>query len=358
MKSQDVIYQLMAKLPSLTDLFTDKFALASITSSGLLATAVSAAPHGLITGANVTIIGARSPIAIQSFSRTGIVGTILTQTDHDLTLGYKTTVETSGAVEAQFNGTFEITNILNRRSIVVKMADSGPLTSTGTRYVHDAETYGYNGFKVVTVVNPTTFTYAIPKALPLPASGTPFACGGYRITGSVSIDRYLASYTKLANAKLSACVVLGDTLASKDRNVAVDSSYHAGTGQAYIQKLVQPFSVYVIAPCVDEIAARKTRDDMEDVFPFITKSLVGVRFGTYLAANKEFMTTFVSHGILQYNNGAYYVHEYNFESLAQLTVKDTVGEDFNVAFRDIDLTMNVSTGSEQLTSDINLDESP
>jgi len=357
MKAKDVILQLMDRIPRHTELFTDKIQISSITSTGTTATATTASSHGRSTGDVVNILGAKSPISITSMTRVGEEITCVTNSDHDLTENYQESVTIQGANEAEFNGEFPLIGVPNRRTFNLQAEDSGATTATGSPIAIDASSYGYNGLKQITVLNATQFTYSIDKELPLDAAGNPFVFTGYRISGSADIDQFIDAYTSQDINEFWLCVVLGDTVASKDRDIQNDATSARATGVALYQKLVQPVSIYCIAPTTQQYAGRDARDDMEDIMSYLCRSMLGARFNTYLTAAREFQTTFVSHGIHQYI-GAYYVHEFNFESIAQLTYGDSVGEDFNVAFRDIDFTMGVDVGSEELTGSVNLDDEP
>ncbi len=140
MKAEEVVALLQARLPLFTDKFSDSSDITSITNpSADTALATTALDHELAIGNSILIKGSESDVAITSFTRTLTTGTIITTTDHDITNGLLT-IETSGANEAEFNGTFTIKNVNNRREITVVIPDSGATTATGTVTV---ELYGY-----------------------------------------------------------------------------------------------------------------------------------------------------------------------------------------------------------------------
>ena len=110
-------------------------------------------------------------------------------------------------------------------------------------------------------------------------------------------------------------------------------------------------------PTTDELSAREARDDMEDVMLNLFSALLYWQAPTGLAASNGMGVVFVSHGIQDYNT-ARYVQEFQFQLVTEITRNDTVEPDFNVAFRDISLTMQTSLGTEQLIADIDLDDIP
>ena len=89
MKASDVIKQLQAVLPTVTDLFSESVGIASLTRLGATVTATTSAAHELTTGAGVTITGAESPTTISSLTFLDGVATAITATNHDLTEGFQ-----------------------------------------------------------------------------------------------------------------------------------------------------------------------------------------------------------------------------------------------------------------------------
>lgn len=366
MKAEDVIKQLVARLPALTDKFCDQVAIDTITQSGLVATATVAAGHGRADGELVTITGAVSPITITSIIRTGAVAEVITATDHDFTIspreiskGFTQDVILSGATEAEFNGTFNLLSVSNRRTFTITVEDSGPATATGAPTLENGSSAlgQYNGSFNITLVDATQFTYPLQEVIPNDATGAPVLNSGHRISGAITIDRFLDAYTKQPSGKWWAVVVLGDVIASKGRQNRSDSTDEFNDGQHYQQTITQPFGIYLVTPASNTIAARTQRDDAEDIVPFIMQSVLLSKFPTGFAAAEQKRATFTAHGFFLYN-GPIYVHEITFEQNAELLFADSVGNDEHVAFRDFDLTMNTDLGDTALAASVDLDEEP
>lgn len=361
MKASDAITQLQVVLPTLTDDFSTQLTLPSVTPSGVTATATTAIAHGFIVGNVVNIADTLAPVAITSISRSGTVATAVTTTNHDITENDLTVnVTLSGATEAEFNGTFPLLSANNRKEFKFTVADSGPTTATGSPILEDPPSaFGYNGLKTITAVpTTTTFEYTLPLALTEAAVGSGKVHSGIQITGGVSIDRVQDTYTKqlIANS-LWGFVVLGDTVASKDRNSRSDSISSMGKGGSRRQQIFQTFSVLVARGTTGELSARDARDEMEDVRPMLFRSLLGWEPPNGLAAKSGYGVIFVSDGFQSYDTAVYW-HEFQFQVVADITQNDTVDPDFNVAFRDISLTMTTSLGTEQMTATIDLDDEP
>lgn len=361
MKASDIIIQLQSILPAITNLFSEQIPILSIVPAGITATATTTAAHGLSVGEAVNISGTLAPVVISSITRAAGVATAITLTAHDITEGDLTkTVTLSGSSESEFNGTFPFLSANNRKEFQFTVPDAGPVTGSGSPILEDPPSaFGFNGLKIVTsILSATIFEYTLPLALTVPAVGAGVVHNKVRVTGAVSIDRALDMYTKqITGDALWAFVVLGDTVASKDRNSRNDSITSASPGSDRRQQIFQTFSVFVVKPSTSELSAREARDTMEDVMPLLFKALLFFKGQTGLSAESGLGITFVSHGFEQYNT-AVYVHEFQFQLLADITQNDTVDPDFNVAFRDISLAMTTSFGLEQMTASIDLDDDP
>jgi len=359
MKAEAVINQLALRLPQYTDKFTTNISVVSLTRSGTTVTVETAAVHGLTVGKQVNIQGAKTPLTIASLTRSGTVGTLVLDNNHDMTEGENTSVELSGAVEAEFNGTFTLLSVQNRKTITFTMADAGPVTATGTPLLLNGASIlqQYNGlWAVATVPDTTHFTYEITDTtLYTPAAGTISARLEPRISGAISEERLIAAYTAQPTGNYWAFVVLGDVIASKSRHIESDAVDNLQRGHEYRQQIVQPFTVFVFIPTSAEVSARDARDAAEDLFRPICRALIQKKFDSGLNVGAQNPVVFTDHGFVAYN-AAFYVHSYAFQATADITFEDTIGYDDDVAFRDISLTMGVDVGTEVMTADIDLDD--
>lgn len=361
MKSADIVAQLAMALPQLSDKFTTDFSVISLTRSGTTVTAQTSTAHGLAPGGQVNIVGARTPLTIGTLTRSGDVGTLVTDSRHDMTEGYSTEAIITGATEAEFNSTFSLLSVPNRKTVTFSMVDSGPTVATGSPLLLNGSSalQQYNGLQNITAVpSADQFQYEITDTtLFSPATGPITARTEPRIAASVSESRLLDAYTKQPQADLWAFVVLGDVFASKDRNIDSDAVDNIQRNNHYRQQIVQPFTIYVFFPTAQQIAAREARDDAEDLLRPICRALLFKPFDSGLYVGKQGPVQFVGHGLADYNR-AYYVHSYDFQQVVDISFEDTVGYDVDVAFRDISVTMGVSTGSEVITAEIDLDDEP
>jgi uncharacterized protein YqfB (UPF0267 family) len=372
MRAAEIVDRLAADIPLYTAGFSSAVAITSITPSGLTATAITAEEHGLADGQDVAIIGADAPVEIDigTFIRVGSQAVFETLQDHDLTLSQRDiisggkTVILSGAVEPEFNGTFQMISTVNRRKITIAVDDSGPTTITGSPIVENANGGLFNGLFTSTLISPISFSYQLPNSYTLPAAGSPLAQTDIRILSVVDIDQYLNDiYTKQIIGNDHLVVALGDVTQSKDRGEPTDANSSSGGQRSFTPTLIQSFAVYIIANATQDLTASDIRDKCESEYvPAIFQSVLRAEFDTGFTYS-QFRSTFTGHGLYAYSDvtaksKALYVHEVTFEQLAKLAESDAVGPDSNVAMRDTTFTISSSLGTGTMAATIDHDEEP
>ena len=336
-KAETIITQLQNVLPSQTNLFTESdLTITSLTRSSTTVTAVTATAHKLTTGKFVFIKDAKSPISITSITRVGTVATVVTTSDHDFTEGFEQTAEIVDADQSDYNGIQTIVTVANRRTFTFTVSGSPVTPATGTMFVLNNIALGYNGRRQVTVTNATTFTYEITQTPDSPAQGSPVMRAGIRISGAVTMQKAVDAYTKRSVNELWGFVVLGDVIASKSRNTKTDAIEIFASGDDFRQNIICPFDVFVITPTTGSIAGREARDQMEDVAVALFKSLLRNKLTTVLTNAQQYSTIFVGHRFVAFAD-AYYIHQFQFETVVDLIYNDTIDDDFNIAFRDINM---------------------
>lgn len=364
MKAEDVIKQLRSRLPRFTNYFSDEFQIISLTRSGTTVTAVTSTDHNLQTGYYVHINNAITPFSINSLTRVGDIATAITNNAHDLTENWPTdkpNVSIIDANEAEYNGSHELLTVPNRKTFTYDVQGEPATPATGTPKLLSVLYIGYNGWHQVIVINSTTFTYEIDTEPESPALGDNItARTRARISGAVTAQRALDSYTEQKYNELWAFVVPGNTVANKDRAVFTDSTAKYGKGEDYRQEIIAPFSIYIITPASNDIAGRHERDLMEDLLRPLTKSLLRFKFPTGLIEDPYSGCIFSSHGFFDYV-GSYYVHEFVFETTGWLVEADTLDFEPNVAFRDIFINYGSSFETSNdiiMTDHVDLDDEP
>lgn len=358
MLASDVITQLKSVLPLKTDEFTTSLKASSVTRSGTTVTVLFSTEPGVSAGQSIIVTGAVVPIAISTLTRSGIVGTLVTGADHDLTNGIAPTITISGADEAVFNGTFTRVNVDNRRTIRFTMANSGATSATGASLLGASNTVNqYDGIHVVTSTVSLGFEYRdLLSGLPDP-EGTIIVEMVPRISGAVDFERAADSYTAQSDGDYWMFVVMEDVVASKARSIDSDAVDNQQRGNEFRQQIVDGFSLYVFIPTSATIAAREAVDGARGVFGAICQSVLFHQFPTGLFSATHGAAQFVSHGVEAYNT-AFYVHRFSFQQTIDLTFEDTVGPDADVAFRDINMTFGPDTGTAEFDADVDLDDTP
>lgn len=368
MRASEVVEQLQRELPKRTDFFTDVLQIVSLTRSGSMVTAVTSVPHNLSNNDSVVIDGAKELNPITSLTFADGMASATTQNDHDLTLPSANQVRfgnlgdynysnVSGADQSEYNGAYVLTAVPNRKNFSYAITGAPASPATGSPVLEQEG--GYNGRFQVTVIDPTTFTYQILTTPISPAGGTIIGYARARISADVSLERAIQNYTKQPADDYWAFVVLGDVLAAKDRNVLTEASGEDSNQSEFRTRLIEPFRIFVFVPSVYRNSARAYQDNMEDVRGFIYNSLAGYIFGTALTETPWCKTSplgdrFVSEGSTE----AFYIHEFQFQRVVDVTYEDTVGEPASRAFRDLLLTSGYPLGTGELEADINLDEQP
>jgi len=365
MIAEDIVKQLHAKIPIHTDLFSTVIGVSSLTFSAGTVTVTTSVAHNLSTGDFVVITDALSPNPITSLTQVDGIATAETTNDHDLTKGWpdgdKSTINITGAADSEYNGDKELLDVPNRTKFIYEVDSGAPASTTGG-ILNEILKFSYNGFQQITVTSPTTYTYTILNTVGSPATGTTSLLTKTRISSAANIEKAIRSYTPQADDNFWAFVVLDPVLASKSRQSLSDSTDVRQVGTDPRQRIIEPFSVYVLAPAKNEIAARSVKDKMHsEVMISLFKSLLGLKLPSSLCEIGIFSVTFEGHETFGYTESTY-IHRFQFTNLVDIVYDDTLREDNEVAFRDIhiDYIDPIITDGDDIimTSDINLDVEP
>ncbi len=365
MEAQEIIEQLQAFVPQLSDAFTDNVDVASVTRNGTVLTIQCGSVHEAEVNDIVSLTGAVTPLDVASIDRVLTLLTVVTTLPHDITYNAEVedppTFTIEGANESEFNVTHTVKQVVNRNTLTVTVVDSGSTSGTGTMTLLGGANHfqGYNlPYKIQSILSPTSFTVNHPQTAALNPVGVIKARIGPRISGGVSIDRMIAAYTEQKSGEYWLQVVLEDVDASRDLKSRGDGVVDRAGVVNRTQKIQNPFSVFLFVPAADDLSAREARDIAQRFFRTMSRSLVGHRFDSGLADTEQGAVGFHSHGFQDYTP-AVYVHRYSFLQMVDLTFEDTVGAPKSVAFRNMSLTLTPSTGEATIsTTNIDLDDTP
>lgn len=363
MKASTVISQIRSILPYKSPYFTSSLTVTGITKAGLVATVTTSAAHGLAVGEIVTINGVLTPTEIDTITDGGTYWRIKTVTPHDQTLHPSDGDKYITVTGTAYSASFRIVDVANRYTLDLEKG-AQPAFPVGTTYLQEGAIVGYNGLKAVaSVPTTTTFTYTINFDLPAPNYTTGAKVyAKHRISGAVNIEVMLNSYTKQPLDALWAFVVMGDTDANKDRKNLNDAITTQGRQSDFTQKMIDSFSVFIVVPNKGDVLTKTNglaaRDIIEDIRLPLMQSLLGIRFPASLTAQGQGIVTYAGDSFYEYNS-AYYVHEFRFQQVVELTLGDTAIAEFDRAFRDVDLTIqNQFSDVTEYTALVNLDDQP
>ncbi len=337
---KDIIYQLWAQLPRRSTKYTNTIAISSISRTASAVTVTTATAHGLLAGNGVNIVGVYIPCEIDTVTDNGDgTLTITTLSDHDLTYNAREHITvaariTGGAFDEEFN----VIGVANRRTFTI---DTGTATPDAGDFLQETFISGYNGLKpVVAVPTATTFTYAISGTPSNPNNVTDAVVSArHRISGAISYELARSAYTaQTADTKYWLFVVPEATIPSKDRQGVNDANVQRGRQSDFFHQIIEGFTLYLFVPnkgatpaAVSGIIARDNA--INERLP-ILQSVLGKQFSSDLESQGSGLSTYNGDGLWEYT-GAYYVHAFNFQQVANITNQDTSIESDDHAFRDI-----------------------
>jgi len=362
MNLKPLINQLAQVLPQLSDKFTDTISVTSLTSSGTTATAITATDHGFTTGDYINISGAIELIDIDSLTfDDGTVSGVTTENNNlSLALNFNTkkttdvTVTVDNATETDYNGTFTLVSVPDRNIFTYEITTSPTTPATGSPVLYNHTFNRYVGLKQITVVDTTTFTYDIDSAASTNTAGTILAHSSPRVTGAITDDRCLDSYTKEGNDQYWLFVVPDTSFTSKDRDILNDATKtYNGKNTEYRLRLIENVGMLIFIPTSDEISGLGAYNDLEDIKVEIFKAFLRLKSTDPYDAASDFVYTYESGDMLSYN-AAYMVYKMVFQVNFDVTYYDTYNNGENAPLLNIDLSININ--DQNLTANINLDE--
>ena len=357
MKAEDIIKQLYINLPDFTDLFSDQIPVSNVSILGSLVTVTTSVPHNLITGRQVTISDAKTVTPISSITRIGNLATVITSIDHDLTEGFFDNVEISGADQSDYNGTHILRSVPNRRTFSFVVSNNPATPATGSNIaLLNGGVVNFNDRYTINVLNSTQFTFSIIGNTNIAPINLKIH-SNIRISGAVSVERAIESYTKQNANNLWAFVVLDDSLVSKDRQIFSDAITTRANCVDFRLRLLKNFSVYIVIPSTQSISGRQQRDLIEDIEPYLYRSILGLKLSGPFTEDTWSMVVPVGNGFYDYV-GSYYVHRFQFQTSYDLLYEDTAINPKTRAFRDIRLDYLDEEKELLIRTDVNLDDVP
>lgn len=336
MRGIEIVNKLKEIIGKYTDDFSDISTITSLTRSGSTITAVTPSSHGLTTNDYITIRGAKEPITLTSITRVDDVVTVVSATDHKLSdpslYGVSQLpiyIEIAGVTPSGYNGTFELLSVTDDTTFTFKI-DTTPTTPASVAgYLLMEDQDGYNGYKQITVIDSTSFSYTTTNTnLSSPAQGTLELSNLTRIAYAATPDRILDFYTANSSNVLKnwMFVVLGSQEVYKDDTVANDLSTAQKKNQSFWYETQQNFSIYTIVPSKSSVLAGAEADQSRSYEYALLKSITNYQFSSYLTEQNHQPVVYVGNETDDYIK-AYYVHRFDFLAKGFVQQEDTI--DFN-----------------------------
>lgn len=336
----EIVNQIRRNLPVYTSALSPILSLQSVSSSILgTATVTTIGSHGLQTGDPVVLVNFSMRNFLAYWSNVGDIYTFTTEQDHDLTLGWHETVSLSGFIEAEWNTTFELIDVPNRRTFKISSSLPSPTTSYKAELLEN-RIDGVDGYYQITVTAPSAFRIESDHFITAIYSGGS-VLSGVRVAAAANIDRVLEQYTKQNTDDLWMIVLPVDVDVAKSIYADSDAVATITASDDFRLRLLDGFTLAIIKSTVNESAAVEAVDlCRHDLLKPILKTLCGVRFESGLTTSGDFRSSLIGHGVMQYTE-AYIVYRYDFEVVMDTVVEDTVIEGDVTAFRDIELNQSV-----------------
>ena len=359
MRIDDIVEQLRAVVPANTDLFSATTDCALTNVSGTVTVDTSPAAHGLLVGDKFSISGALAPYAVQSLTLTAGTVVGITTSDHDLTEGWQETISIQGATESEYNGTFTLSRVPNRRTFEYTITTTPSSPATGTIEMVDPFSSSYTGVHTVAAVDSTTaFSYTINADPQSPAVGSPKLNTAPRISGAVNEERIRASYTQQSDNNYWLLVTAGETTTSRNRAIESDAVDTLTVADLMRVRQTETISIFCLAPARSTIAARQVIDKIDsEVKPAIIKSLLGYKPKTVYYDNSWCLLVPTGDGFADYDT-ATYVHRFDFERVIDLVSQDGVSPSQTKAWRDTQLSWLNDYKVSVMQSEIDMDDEP
>jgi hypothetical protein len=362
MLAEDIIKHLIKYLPRYTTLFNDTLTIQSMAIAGDTVDITFTTNHNLVDGNQIALHGVTVNATIDTIVYDDDANTAAATTlqDHDLTFGYQENVVIQESANSAVNGTFKLLSVPNRRNFTYEFTDAPPTPPFGTPILsQDIEGNPFNGIFNVIVITADTIRITVDDNPYTSVNTNNAVCSkGINISGASNIERIIDSYSSQTPIEPWLFVVLDDLTTGKSRSSPLDATQNQVNLNSWNIEQLANFSTYVFIPTADQITGRDGRDQAETLRSSLYKVLINAQFPTGLAgATPMSNVTPLQDGIAGYTN-AFYIHQYQWQQVQQVTSSDIGVFTETRAFRDINMIRLNDFGEEIMNDDIDLDEEP
>lgn len=326
MKGVDVVNQLRAILPKLTDLFTDTLAMDAMVRVSTTVTVTTTLDHGLSIGRFVNISGVQIRIPLSEITQLDNIATatVADPLKHDLSVAEIEDIIIEGATESEYNGTKTLLSTPNRKVFTYQIADDPTSPATGSPDLIQNGLFGsYNGrFAITAIPSANQFEYEIIQdPVGDPVINNASLRVRARISGAIEPERFEARYTKQLKDKFWISVIPENEFVSKNRNILTDANDTVTSGMDPRIRMIEPFSIYLYAPLPNIDSGLVLLDSMKDIRTILLQAIMGFTFPTGLKLKPFMQAYYIGSEFVDYNN-AYLTYRFNFETTTDITVED------------------------------------
>lgn len=320
MKTIDIIKQLQAELPKLTNDFTQSTA---ITSAILSGTDLTIEPFitGMNVGSFVTIKGLQQLNLISGFSTIDEVTTITTTYKHDLTQGYSNSVTIlNGVTETEY----DVVEVISNTEFSI--STTGTPDFTNQSLIESLA--GFNNQFEVTAVTANDFTINTGRTTSLAFyTANAFTEYGYRIYGlgfADMINRYIESNTTISSGSKVPTTSVNPTIwvsmlnenSSQKRRTYDDGENTTQQGEESRILEIKNFEILLTYPVNDRLGF----DGMnyaENLKLLLNRCLYGLQLPNYNNTDSKYLLMPLSNTPIL-TDGAIYQHQFIYQGASEI----------------------------------------
>ena len=358
MNIKKVMTYLINGLPNFTEEFTE-YLVATISSCSVKDTrtvrVITDTAHGLIIGNIIKVIDAETKNDIESITIDDTTATVTFKNKHDYTYtpeadidGTANQITMDGNNDTDWNGDFDITDILTETSIEITAPSETVPTSLG--YVWENRSMGANGVMTVSDIDTLWFEYTLPSTYPdLPVASADNCRNakvikGVRVGGAGDPERAVQIYTGDEDKKSWAFVMFPDEGVSKDQHSNSDAIAQFSIGDESRQSIMINFDVLILLASDTLGAVDEVELCCGEIRNALIKSIVGIR-GVEENSDRVYKTVYNGSTVFVYNT-AIYARMYSFQTVFDITFKETAESNSieSVALRES--TINLAVGGD------------
>lgn len=346
MRITPLVLHAAARLPALTNLFSDEMVVSSmsVTPGGIISL-TTPTPHGLPVGSqtSLAIVNADVPNAIvgAELNSDGTVN-LTTSYPHDFSsTDYTPVVKLAGFANVALNGNHQLSAVASETEIVVRpSAVLTEVTLTGNEVILERLEDGVVGWHVMTVSDARTLTTPTPEHVARAYTvSSPSVVKNIRVAGALSLDvaksQYVRGYQRSATgqtdgelAKSWVYICPWQAMrVSQDRNARTDASQERTALSDRRRMMVDGYYVFVALPAENYGGAVGCSDLANGQ---VLQAVLQTFDGLLLTRNEfwqadVYLHTVVEHGqtLGDYNNATYW-HGYSVEAPVELTQFDGI----------------------------------